>query len=260
MPQFDPDRAEVIQRAWDSGVELILAIGTGKPQGSSIERTLDLAERHDRIWAAIGVSPHDARLVDESYWDRLETWAGHPKVVLWGEIGLDYHYDLSPRDIQYEVFRRQLRLAREHRLPVSIHCRDAWKDVFAIVRDEYAGASRGGVLHSFTGAPEEAREGVSLGFLISFSGIVTFKNAGSLRETAFDLPLDRLAVETDCPYLAPAPHRGVRNEPAFVLDTARLLAQIKNVDFPTLARETSANVRRLLDLPPGAQGDSRPEV
>ncbi len=142
MRQFDGDRAEVIQRARDAGVELIIAIGTGKPQGVSVEKTLELAEHYDFIWAGIGVSPHDARLADERYLERLEGFAGHPKVILWGEIGLDYYYDLSPREVQRHILGRQLRIARRRRLPVALHCRDAWPDLMTILREEYSGTTR----------------------------------------------------------------------------------------------------------------------
>ncbi len=248
MSQFDGDRVDVIGRALDAGVDLIIAVGTGTPQGASIEKTLDLAERFDFIYAGIGVHPHDARHADEPYWEKIETLAEHPKVVLWGEIGLDYYYDLSPREVQREAFRRQLRIARRRNLPVSIHCRDAWADLMAIVRQEYAGAVPRGVLHSFTGTRDQALEGAGLGFLISFSGIVTFKNAGPVREAARAVEPGRLLVETDCPYLAPVPHRGKRCEPAFVLDTARALAQLRGMDFSDLARESSANMRSLLGM------------
>lgn len=246
MPQFDSDRHDVIQRARDAGVDVIIAIGTGTPQGTSIDKTLAIAEEYDCIWVGIGVSPHDARLADDPYLEKLEAWAEHPKVVLWGEIGLDYYHDLSPRDIQREVLRRQLRIARRRNLPVALHCRDAWQDLISILREECLGAVTGGVLHSFTGTRDQAAEGAALGFLISFSGIVTFKNAIALREAAQAVAPSQMLVETDCPYLAPVPHRGKRNEPAYVLDTARALARIKGIDFELLARETSANVRRLL--------------
>ncbi len=258
MPDFDADRGDVIRRARDVGLELLVTIGTGQPTGSSIDRTLELAEKHDFIFAGIGVHPHDARLPDEDYWCRLERLAEHPKVVLWGEIGLDYYYDHSPRDIQREVFRRQLRLARRRGLPVAIHCRDAWPDLVHILWDEWAGAHPGGILHSFTGDKVQALEGVSLGFLISFSGIVTFKNATTLREAASALSADRVLVETDCPYLAPVPHRGRRNEPAFVTDVARGLAAAMGVEYKALARQTSLNFRRLTGLSQdGRRGGSR---
>jgi TatD DNase family protein len=249
MPQFDSDREEVIRRALATGVDMLITIGTGSPQGTSVDKTLELADRHDFIWAGIGVSPHDARLANEPYLNTLELMSRHPKVVLWGEIGLDYYHDLSPREVQRDVFRHQLRIARRRQLPVALHCRDAWPDLMAIMCEEYSGASRGAVLHSFTGTRDQALEAAALGYFISFSGIITFKNALALREAAQALKPSQVLVETDCPYLAPVPRRGQRNEPAFVVDTARTLAQIQGVDFEVLARETSANARRLLHLP-----------
>ncbi len=248
MPDFDADRSEVIKRAREARVELMLTIGTGRPDTSSIEAALRLAEENECIYAGIGVHPHDARLPDSAYWSRLEKLAEHPKVVLWGEIGLDFYYDHSPREIQIEVFRRQLRLARDLSMPVAIHCRDAWPDLVRVLREEWTDANPGGILHSFTGNTAQAREGVSLGFLISFSGIVTFKKADELRAAARSLSLDQILVETDCPYLAPVPHRGKRNEPAFVVDVGRGLAQTIQVDYEELARRTSLNFRRLTGL------------
>jgi TatD DNase family protein len=248
MPQFDSDRDDVIRRARDGGVDLLITIGTGNPAESSIEKALDLAEKHDFILAGIGVHPHDARLPDEPYWEQMDRWARHDKVVLWGEIGLDYHYDHSPRETQRLVFRRQLRMAREHNLPVSIHCRDAWPDLIAILREEWDVNTQRGILHSFTGDREQARECAAMGFLISFSGIVTFKNADSLRDAARSLSLDQILVETDAPFLAPVPHRGRRNEPAYVVDVARGLAQTLGVTFDEIAHHTSRNLRSLIRL------------
>jgi TatD DNase family protein len=248
MPQFDSDRDDVIQRARDAGVELILTIGSGNPETTSIENALALAENNDFIFAGLGVHPHDARSVDDSYWQRVEQWIRHPKVVLWGEIGLDYHYDYSPRECQREIFRRQIQMARECSLPVSIHCRDAWADLMAILEQEWNGADCRGILHSFTGTLEQARKCAAMGFLVSFSGIVTFKGAESLRRAAQGLGLDQVLVETDCPYLAPVPHRGKRNEPAYVLDVAKSLAQTMGTSLETLALATTNNIRRLLAL------------
>jgi len=248
MPQFDADRSEVIQRAKDAGLGLVIAVGTGNPQDHSIERTLNLADSHEFIYAAIGVHPHDARLADAAYWKELERAVEHPKVVLWGEIGLDYYYDYSPRDVQRDAFRTQLQMARRRGIPVSIHCRDAWTDLVTILREEWSGDHPGGVLHSFTGNREQALEGVALGFLISFSGIVTFKSAETLRDAARALSPDQILIETDCPYLAPVPHRGKRNEPAFVEEVARSLAATRVTEFEEIALNTSQNLRRLIGL------------
>jgi TatD DNase family protein len=248
MEQFDPDREDVIRRAHESGVGIILTIATAKPGGVSVERTLSLAETHESVYAGIGIHPHDAQFADEAYFARMEQWAGHPKVVLLGEIGLDYYYDLSPRETQQEVFCRQLEMARELMLPVSIHCRDAWPDLMVILRREARSGISGGILHSFTGTRDQALECVALGFLISFSGIATFKNAGLVRDAARALSADHILVETDAPFLAPAPHRGKRNEPAFVIDVARSLALTLSVGFEDLAAHTSKNFCRLTGL------------
>ncbi len=246
MSQFDADRDAVLQRAQDAGVTMILSIGTGDPENSSIERTLELTEKHSFVFAGIGIHPHDARKADQGYWRQMEQWARHPKVRLWGEIGLDYYYDLSPRETQRTVFRTQLQMARRLGLPVSIHCRDAWADLMKILMEMNESSHNSGVFHSFTGNAETALTCVSMGFMISFSGMVTFKNAEPLRSVARSIPLDRMLVETDSPYLAPVPHRGRRNEPAFVVDVARSLAQTLGIEFEELARRTTTNVHSLI--------------
>jgi TatD DNase family protein len=246
MPQFDPDRADVLHRARDAGLEMVVTIATGNPGNDSIQKSLDLAEMHDFVYAGIGVHPHDARLADESFWWKMQSWSKHPKVVLWGEIGLDYYYNHSPRDAQQGVFRRQLRIAQSLKLPVTIHCRDAWTDLMEILRLEWKSENPGGIMHSFTGTENQAQEATAMGFLISFSGIVTFKNAMALKTVARGLDLSEILVETDSPYLAPVPWRGRRNEPAFAVDVARCLAQIKGVSFEELERSTTHNFRRLI--------------
>jgi TatD DNase family protein len=249
MPQFDPDRADVIRRAKDAGLEMIVTIAAGNPGETSIEKSLALAETHDFIYVGIGIHPHDARLVDEAYWGKMEKWSKHPKVILWGEIGLDYYYNYSQRDTQREVFRRQLQLAQTLKLPVTIHCRDAWQDLMEILKLEWKSENLGGILHSFTGTSSQAQEAAAMGFLISFSGIVTFKNAADLKNVARTLALHHILVETDSPYLAPVPQRGKRNEPAFLVDVARSLSQIMSVPFEELQHSTTRNFRRLVGLP-----------
>lgn len=249
MPQFDGDRQQVVDRARQAGLELIVTIGTGSPDGRSLEQALALAEAHDFIYAGLGIHPHDARLADEGLWRRIEQMTEHPKVVLWGEIGLDFHYDHSPRDVQVEALRRQLRLAAERGLPVSIHCRDAWPELLAVLRQEWCHEGRSGILHSFTGDADQALECCAMGFLVSFSGMISFKNAEGLREVARSLSPGDVLVETDCPYLAPVPHRGRRNEPAFVIDVARSLAAAMGLDFEALARQTTENLRRVIRVP-----------
>jgi TatD DNase family protein len=248
LPQFDPDREDLLRRAQDSGVEIVLTIGMGNPEDNSIEKSLSISEKHDFVYVGIGVHPHDARLVDESYWEKMETWSRHSKIVLWGEIGLDYYYKHSPMDIQQAVFRRQLRIAQSRNLPVVIHCRDAWKDLFEILSLDWKPENPGGILHSFTGTEAQAHEAIAMGFLISFSGMVTFKKADNLRRVAESLDADKILVETDAPFLTPEPWRGRRNEPAFVLNVARSLAQARNESVEELGNSTTCNFRRLIGL------------
>ena len=246
MPQFDPDRPQVLQRARDAGVQRIITIATAVPGGDSVERTLGLVEGCELLRAGIGIHPHDAKTAEAALWSDLERLWQRPEVVLVGEIGLDYYYDHSPPAVQRDVFRRQLRLAQKMGRPVAIHCRDAWPDLMAILQDQWQGGLCRGVMHSFTGDRELALALARMGYCISFSGMVTFKSAGSLREAARAVPAERILVETDSPYLAPVPHRGRRNEPAFVADVARALAACRDVEYETLARQTSDNARNLL--------------
>jgi TatD DNase family protein len=248
MSQFDVDLEDVLLRSADAGVESVLTIGMGNPKDNSIEKSLSIAEKHDSVYVGIGVHPHDARLVDESYWEKMELWSKHPKVMLWGEIGLDYYYKHSPVDVQREAFRRQLRMAQSLNLPVAIHCREAWRDLMEILKLEWKSGNRGGILHSFTGTEDQAREAMTMGFLISFSGMITFKKADNLRRTARSLPAEEILVETDAPFLAPEPRRGRRNEPSFVVDVARSLARVRNESFEELGNSTTRNFRRIIGL------------
>jgi TatD DNase family protein len=258
MPDFRDDLEEVLSRAISAGLDLIVTVGTARPGHDCVERTLKLAQDYDFVFAALGVHPHDARFADDNYLSRLEAAAGHSKVVLWGEIGLDYHYDHSPREAQCRALRCQLQIARRRNMPVSIHCRDAWPDLLRILGEEWGGGHPGGILHSFTGTRDQAQAFADLGFLISFSGIVTFKKADEIREAARSLRLDQVLVETDCPYLAPVPHRGRRNEPAFVIDVARSLAAAMGVEMSEVAAATSRNLQRLLG--PRGKSSSNPRV
>ena len=220
-PEYDADRDQVIARAREAGVTTMLNVGTGDPHSGAFERAVELANTHDEIYAAVGVHPHDAKLFDDVAEERLRGLVkGSKRVVALGEIGLDYHYDHSPRDVQRTVFQRQLKLARELNLPVIIHSREADEDTISILREELSGYEQAGVLHCFGGSLQMARAALDLGFYVSFAGNVTFKKAEDLREIARQLPLDRLLVETDCPYLTPVPFRGKRNEPARVVETA----------------------------------------
>src|SRR5215510_10456846 len=202
-------------------------------------------------YAADGVHPHEASLYDEVLERKLLAMSDHEKVIGWGEIGLDYHYDHSPREDQRRVFRRQLRLALERRLPAIIHTREAEDDTIRILREDWAevgGDAIGGIIHCFTGTQKLADDAIEMGFHISFSGVLTFKNASDLREVARSVPTERLLVETDCPYLAPLPHRGKRNEPAFVRETAAKLAELKGVNVEEIALSTGENFKRLFNM------------
>jgi TatD DNase family protein len=245
-PDYDADRDEVIARAHDAGVTTMLNVGTGDPHSGAFERAVALAEKHETIYAAIGVHPHDAKLFDDAAEKRLSDLVANSKrVIAWGEIGLDYHYDHSPRDVQREVFRRQLRLAREHNLPVVIHSREADHDTIEILRDGLSGSGLSGVMHCFGGSLFMAESAIELGLYISFAGNLTFKKAEDLRSIARQLPLDRLLVETDCPYLTPVPYRGKRNEPARVVETARYLAELHEKGWEEMGTITSENFTRL---------------
>ena len=247
--EFDADRVEVVARAREAGVRAILNVGTGDPHGGNFERAVALTEEYEGVYAAAGVHPHDARLYTDAAERHLSgVLESSKRVVALGEIGLDFHYDNSPRDVQREVFARQLRLAMKASLPVIIHSREADEETVEILREEYAGAPRGGVMHCFGGGPKMAEDVLALGFYISFAGNVTFKKADALREVAREVPPERLLVETDCPYLSPVPFRGRRNEPAHVVETARFLAELRGVEAEELGRVTSENFARLFGV------------
>jgi TatD DNase family protein len=248
-PEYDADREAVIAAARAAGVTTMLNVGTGDPHRGAFERAVKLAEDHPEIYAAVGIHPHDAKLFDDSAEQRLLDLVKQSKrVVAWGEIGLDYHYDHSPRDVQRTVFRRQLQLARELNLPVIIHSREADEDTIAILRADLSGYQKGGVMHCFGGSLQMARAAIELGFYISFAGNLTFKKAEDLRDIARQLPLERLMVETDCPYLTPVPFRGKRNEPARVVETARCLAGLHERSLEEIARITGENFERLFGV------------
>ena len=240
-PQFEKDLPEVLARAREGGVERMLTIGTDL---ESSRRAVELAGRHDFLYAAVGVHPHEVKDLREEDYTSLVELAGHPKVVAYGEIGLDYHYMHSPQDLQQQHFRRQVRLGRDLGLPLVIHTRQAPEKTLEILKEE--GAEQvGGVFHCFTEGPAVAQAALSLGFFISFSGILTFPKAVQLHEAAREVPPERLLVETDCPYLAPIPYRGKRNEPAHVRHVAEQLSRLKSIPLEEIARQTSENARRL---------------
>jgi TatD DNase family protein len=251
--QFDADREQVIARARSAGVQTIVAIGNGDGPEQT-DCGIRLAEQYDFIYATLGIHPHEARLADEAAYEKMEKLARHPKVIAWGEIGLDYHYDYSPRDVQKKVFIRLMELAASAKLPIVIHCRpsdgsdNAWEDCLGLLRDRWASNGLAGVLHCFTGSWEHAKRALDMGFMISFAGNLTFPKAQQIRDAALEVPLDRILVETDCPYLAPVPNRGKRNEPAFVVDTARKLAELRSLSAEEIGGKTSRNFYNFFKL------------
>jgi len=240
-PRFDSDRDLALQRAWDAGIHTILTIGNGSGP-DQMGCGIPIADAHDWIYTSVGVHPHDAKKVEERHYAHMKEYAKHTKVIAIGETGLDYFYDNSPRDLQREVFRNQLAVAKEVDLPVIVHTRDADADTEEILKQA---APIRGVIHCFTSGDRLAQSVLDLGFFISFSGIVTFPNAKSLAEIARRIPADRILLETDCPYLAPVPHRGKRNEPGFVADTARFIATLRGIALDELAEQTKANFHRV---------------
>jgi len=242
MPQFDADRDEVVARAREAGVAQLLLVGGIDEQGG-LRRALELGER---IGCPVsgGIHPHEARLASEAAYAELRSLGHKRAIVALGEVGLDFYYDNSPRDAQREAFRRQVRLARDLGLPLIVHTRDADEETAEILEQEAAGEV-GGVVHCFTGGLELARRALALGFLISFSGIVSFPRSEVIQEVARSAPPDRLLVETDAPFLAPPPHRGKRNEPAFVVEVARRVAELRGESLADLARSTTRNFERL---------------
>jgi len=246
-PQFAEDREAMLGRARVAGVSTLLAIGTG-PGPEKLDAAMPLAEAHDWIYTTVGIHPHEAREVTEAHLDELARLAKHPKVIAWGEIGLDYFYDHSPRDVQERVFRDQMALAREARLPIIIHCRDAWDDCLKLLEEVWRPAGLGGILHCFTSTLEDAKRGLDLGFLISFAGNSTYPKTQNLRDVAKALPLENILIETDSPYLAPQAYRGKRNEPAYVAEVARTLASVRDLPAEEFAARTAGNFRRFFHL------------
>ena len=243
-PKFDADRDAVIDRALEAGVETMVCIGTGDGP-PDLECAIRLADRYPSILATVGVHPHDASNATPETYRQLEQLLKHPKVVALGEIGLDYHYDHSPRDVQRAVFIEQMGVAAAAGRPIVIHTREAWADTFELLEKHWKPTGLPGIMHCFSGGPQEALRSVDLGFHISFGGIVTFPKALQLQEAARIVPEGRLLVETDAPYLAPVPFRGKRNEPAFVLQTAALVAAVRGAEPANLATLTSNNWRTL---------------
>ncbi|WP_078429498.1 TatD family hydrolase [Alkalihalobacterium alkalinitrilicum] len=242
--QFEEDRAEVIKRAQEEGVEYMVVVGFDE---KTIRGALEIAEENKKIYAAVGWHPVDAIEMTDQHLHWLEELASHPKVVALGEMGLDYHWDKSPKDIQKDVFRKQIRLAKKVNLPIIIHNREASQDIVDILKEEEAGKV-GGIMHCFSGSVEIAKACLEMNFHISFGGPVTFKNAKKPKEVAVEVPLDRLLIETDCPYLSPHPYRGKRNEPAYVSLVAQQIADLKGMSLEQLAKQTTENAKKLFNI------------
>ena len=251
--RFDGDRDQVLARAREVGLRNIVAIGSGTGPGS-LDCAVLLAEEYDELYATIGIHPHEAQLAKDSDFAELEQLAQRPRVIAWGEIGLDYFYDHSPREVQQQVFVRQMELARSAMLPIVIHNRpsqdndSAWEDLFALIKRHWSSSGLGGVLHCFTGNHQQAQRALDLGFMISFSGNVTFPKAQQIRDVAKEVPLDRIFIETDSPFLAPVPYRGKRNEPAFVMEVARQLGELRGISTEEVGQITSQNFYRFFSL------------
>ncbi|HUJ95839.1 MAG TPA: TatD family hydrolase [Terriglobales bacterium] len=246
MEQFDSDREQMMARAQEAGIEKIVAIGSGTGPGS-LDCGIRLAEKYEFIYATIGIHPHEAKLATDADFDEMEKLAKQAKVIAWGEIGLDYFYDHSPRDVQQRVFLKQLELARNAKLPIVIHCRpsdgsdNAWEDCLTLIKEHWAPSGLGGILHCFTGTVGHAQRALDMGFMISFAGNITFPKGQQIRDAAKQIALDRMLIETDSPFLAPVPHRGKRNEPAFVKEVARQLGELRGLTTDDIGRQTADN-------------------
>jgi TatD DNase family protein len=251
-PRYEEDRPALLERAWAAGVRGILSIGIGEGP-ETMHRALEISREYaghagmPRIWASAGVHPHEARLAGDAAYARLDELLQEPEVLACGEIGLDYFYDHSPRDVQKAVFARQMEIAAGRRKPIIIHCRpsqdssDAWDDTLTMLKAQWASTGLGGILHCFGGEQRHANEAMDLGFLISFAGNVTFPKAQSIRDAAAAVPLDRMLIETDAPFLAPVPNRGKRNEPGWVKEVAVTVAGLHGLEPEEVAYRTAAN-------------------
>ena len=260
-PRFSNDRVDVFARARDAGLVAMLAIGNGEGPDTA-DCAIKLAEARDRgefgeapkIYASVGVHPHEAKLADDAALAKLEAWAKHPSVIAWGEIGLDYYYDHSPCEVQQMAFVKQMEIARAAKLPIIIHNRpsdkseNAWEDLFRLLNEHWKSSGIGGVLHCFTGEEQQARAALDMGFVISFAGNVTYPKATNIQQVAKTVPLERAFIETDSPYLGPVPFRGKRNEPAYVVETAKYIAGLRGVSAEEVGQATAENFFRFFHL------------
>lgn len=242
--QFNDDLDEVINRAKENGVTNMVVVGFDRP---TIEKAMELIDKYPHIYGCIGWHPVDAIDCTEQDLKWIEELSQHPKVVALGEMGLDYHWDKSPKDVQKELFRKQIRLAKKLKMPIVIHNREATEDIVTILKEEKA-EEVGGIMHCFSGSMETAMECIKMNFYISLGGPVTFKNAKKPKEVAKEVPLNRLLIETDCPYLTPHPYRGKRNEPAYVKLVAEEIASIKGISFEELAEITTENAKTVFNI------------
>ena len=260
-PRYDADRDELLERAWEAEVRTVLSIGIGDGP-ATMQQALELSRKYagkpgvPRILATAGIHPHEAQLADQAALEKLDNLLDTPEVLAVGEIGLDYYYDHSPREEQKQAFAAQMEIAAARRRPIIIHCRpsdgstNAWDETLAMVESQWAPSGLGGVLHCFTGEWEHARRAMDCGFMISFAGNVTFPRAGNIREVAAKVPLDRMLIETDAPFLAPLPHRGKRNEPAWVSRVAERLGEVCGVPAEQVASHTANNFFRFFGVAP----------
>ena len=240
FPDFDADREQVFERAREAGVHYILAMG-GARGPAHLSAGVSIAEGREKVWATAAIHPHEAKDAVEEHFEELIRLSQHSKIVAIGEIGLDYHYDHSPRNVQQSVFVRQMEIAAAARLPIVIHCREAWDDCLRLLQEHWKSTALGGILHCFSGTWDDARRGMEMGFCVSFAGNVTFPKAAALREVAAQVPLDHMLIETDSPFLAPVPKRGKRNEPAYVRHTAGYLAALRGIEAERLGEITTRN-------------------
>lgn len=270
-PRYDADREALLARAWDAGVDTVLSIGIGEGP-DTMHKALDLARAYasqagvPKIYATAGVHPHEARLADDAALAKLDELLDQSEVLACGEIGLDYYYDHSPRDEQKTVFTRQMEIAAAHRKPIVIHCRpsdnstNAWDDTLDMLETQWRPTGLGGILHCFTGEWTHARRAMDLGFMISFAGNITFPKAQPIRDVLAQVPLDRILIETDAPFLAPVPNRGKRNEPAWVAEVAAKVAEVKSLSAEEAAFRTTENFHRFFGTPPVGKNRSDSET
>jgi TatD DNase family protein len=260
-PRYAQDRADTLARAHQAGLVAVLAIGNGEGPNEA-DCGIKLAEAQERgefpaapkIYASVGVHPHEAKLADADALSQLEQWAKNPRVIAWGEIGLDYHYDHSPRDVQQNIFIQQMELAKAAKLPIIIHNRpsdnseNAWDDLLRLLREHWATSGLGGILHCFTGEEHHAKAALDMNFVMSFAGNVTYPKATNIQRVAMMVPADRMFIETDSPYLAPIPMRGKRNEPAYVAQTAKFIGELRGVSPEEIGQRTAENFFNFFQL------------